>query len=211
MASGTGASFSRVTDPRSPVFAEILALYANAFPSSERKPTQFLSDVLVREDYRIFMLADQESLIGFGVIFQSSNQQFALLEYMAIADRRRDQGWGARLFNEVTARVAGPLLLEVETDRLHVAGTDDRARRKSFYRRLGCHVIEGLDYLMPQISSSAPPSMDLMIHGYPKPFLEKELLREWLGEIYRKVYDRHAHDSAIGRMLADLPKEIRLN
>ena len=60
-----------------------------------------------------------------------------------------------------------------------------RVRRKKFYRNLGCREVEGFNYIMPPLSRSTPPAMDLMVYRRDLPeAIAKALLREWVEDIY---------------------------
>jgi hypothetical protein len=131
---------------------------------------------------------------------------------MATAKLHRNAGLGAAAFAASLARVGGrPLLVEVDSDREPSRDRELRARRKRFYRRCGCRVIDGLAYRLPLPGVGAPPEMDLLVHpnGDAAP-VSKERLRRWLEAVFVDVYAQRADDPRIAAMLAPLPDPVTL-
>jgi hypothetical protein len=184
-------------------FVEVAALFESAFPSSERKPTAFLSEVLSREDYTLLAQSEGRNLVGFSILFTATSG-FSLLEYMAVNEAKRGEGRGSDLFKRTATFRPQPLLLEVEDPNLDGAPLD-RARRIRFYSRLGCRLVPDIAYVMPQVSQQEPPPMRLMIANYPEPALPTALLSCWVSDIYAQVYGRPPDDPALARMFAPLP------
>ena len=197
-------------DADAELLCAIAQLYSQAFPPSERKPVQFLTDALHRPDYRLLSLSHEGEFIAFAVLFRSTLESVALLEYMAVVETARGQGWGSRLFGEVAVMAASPMLIELETDRGTDSLENERTRRKNFYTRLGCRQLRGVEYKMPKIASAEPPRMELLVHGVSAPSLSGEQLGRWLWEIYRNVYSRDEDDPRLRRMRAALPEDILL-
>lgn len=200
----------QVTDAGDGAFPKIEALYSSAFPRSERKPVHFLAAAVRRSDYRLLALEDEGRFIAFALVYRSPQGEVALLEYMAVVEALRGRGWGSRLFRAIADSTDVPLLIELESDRAAVSPADPRARRKTFYRRLGCRLLDGFDYVMPKVADAEPPPMEMLVHGLSSPTLRGEQLARWLGEIFRNVYDREEDDPRLRAMLASMPAEIRL-
>lgn len=200
----------QVKDSDPELLCAIEGLYSRAFPSSERKPVQFLTAALHRSDYRVLSLSHEGEFIAFAVLFRSTVEGMALLEYMAVVESARGQGWGSRLFGEVAVAAASPILIELETDGGAGSSGNERTRRKNFYTRLGCRQLRGVEYEMPKIASAEPPRMELLVHGVSAPSLSGEQLGRWLWEIYRNVYSRDEDDPGLRRMRAALPEAILL-
>ncbi len=202
----------RVNEARSADFEQAWEIYEEALPSGERKPRAAIEAVPEREDYRLFVLRDSGRVVSFAIIFVSPEEPFALLEYMASHKDWRGRGAGGALFRLLVAEIGKrTLLAEVDSDR--EAGSDRtmRARRKSFYRRLGCRQVEGLDYLMPVVADTAPPRMDLMLcpPGDALP-LKRARLRAWLEEVYAAVYGQALPDPRIDSMMAGVADPVTL-
>lgn len=168
----------------------IETIYVEAFPESERKPVPFLAEAAGREDYDLYAFGCAEEVSGFALVYKSRGAGFALLEYMAVAADRRDRGLGSLLFKELLTELSDRvLLLEIEADSgAEPPELSSSRRRRSFYRRLGCFEIEGLDYVMPQVAKALPPAMALLACGKANVTNEALNLPGWLEEIYDRVY-----------------------
>ncbi len=153
-------------------------------------------------------------MLGYAIVRALDDSDAALLEYMAVAPDRRSQGIGQQLFTEAANLAAGSskfLLVEVDSDKLRNDDQADRIRRKMFYRRLGCKEIEGLDYIMPPVSTVLPGAMDVLIHGRQlPPHIERARIRRWLECCYVEVYGLSASDPRIETMVSGLPANVRL-
>jgi ribosomal protein S18 acetylase RimI-like enzyme len=210
---------ARLHTPDDPRFAQLLTIYTEAHPASERKTVDQLAAMITRPEY-LFLVAEQPSesaapphpekkVAGFAIALCLPNTDACLLEYMAIAPGHRNQGIGQYLFQQVLAHpeLAGRFLLaEVDSDKLPCPDRADRTRRKAFYSRLGCREIAGLNYHMPPVSTATPPPMDLLVHHPDRPgSISKAAVKAWLTACYTAVYAMPADDPRIAAMLRDLP------
>jgi GNAT superfamily N-acetyltransferase len=204
----------RVTDPASPDFDALVAIYTAAHPPSERKPVTLLAAMLERPGYLFLVATLEEAVIGFAIILLFPESDACLLEYMAIAEDKRGQGIGQFLFKQVVAMPevsSRYLLAEVDSDKLDCPGQLDRTRRKHFYRNLGCREVEGLNYIMPPVSTSTPPPMDIMVYRCNLPeAITRSQLQAWLQGIYVNVYAMQPDDPRIDKMIAQLPENPKL-
>jgi GNAT superfamily N-acetyltransferase len=195
----------RVRSSDTPDFAELLAIYRQAHPASERKPSSALAEMVLRDDYSFLALTLHGHVAGFAIVAYLPGGDAGLLEYMAIAADRRSQGLGKILFQRLVTLPAlhgRYLLAEVDSEREASDDRADRLRRKNFYRMLGCRQLAGLDYRMPSVSGSVPPAMDILVYRDPLPdALGKAQLGSWLEAIYVNVYAQPATDPRIDTML----------
>jgi GNAT superfamily N-acetyltransferase len=187
----------------SPEFDEFFAIYEEALPAAERKSRDAIAQILERNDYKIYVVQSQSHVVAFSIVFMSNTSPVALLEYMATKKGMRNAGLGARLFEHaVEAKGERTLLVEVDSEREQAKDNDLRVRRKNFYLRLGCKQIQGLDYLMPQVSDARPPVMDLLYYSSGEELtIDQSTLRSWLGAIYSEVYGRSRDDENINNMI----------
>jgi hypothetical protein len=58
-----------IGDPSDFRLPAIRALFEEAFPPSERKPTAFLADVIRRRDYELLAFEEGDTLVAFAVVF----------------------------------------------------------------------------------------------------------------------------------------------
>lgn len=200
----------------SAAFGELLRIYREAIPPSERKDDCVLAEMLARDDYEFRVAREADRVLGFTIVKTFRQSAVSLLEYMAVERSRRGGGIGSRLFHDAcsteTTR-ARFVLIEVEDEEQVTGLTEDtqRRRRKAFYRANGCREVEGLSYLMPTVSAEQPPQMNLLAYCRDLPAtIDKAVLRRWLESIYVEVYRQPADDPRIAMMLADLPVQIGL-
>ena len=204
----------RVTDPHSPEFEALVAIYLAAHPASERKPVTLLSAMAQRRDYLFLTVNLDEEVVGFSIVNLFPHLDASYLEYFAVAEDRRGQGIGQYLFRQIVEmrEVAGRfMIVEVDSDKRPSSLQGDNTRRKRFYRNLGCKEVAGLDYRMPSITAHTPPPMDIMVYGSPLPgAVAKTRMRAWLEALYVGIYSMQATDTRIGQMLEDLPANLEL-
>ena len=193
------------------LFTELLRIYEEAIPESERKGANALAGMVERPEYQILLGVEGVSVAGFSIACALQGTDAALLEYMAVAAGYRGQGLGGRLFQETvsTAAMAGRhVLIEVDSDRM---ADEDAARRKRFYLAHGCRELEGLAYRMPKVGEAEPPPMELMLYCAAMPrSLEKARLRTWLEACDEQVYGVAAASGRVARMLERLGPVIPL-
>ena len=194
-------------------FSDLLLLYEEAFPSSERKPAAVLRRMLAVEQYYFLLATENEVTVGFVIVRVLSGGTAALLEYMAVASSQRRRGIGGQIVLAAARTLNAPpltLLLEVESDRIEDQDRLLRTRRKQFYRALGALELRNLSWIMPQVAATPPPAMEMMVLAPAASFVRRKELRQWLVNIYVDVYGQSADDPRIEAMVADLPEEVEL-
>jgi hypothetical protein len=206
-----------ISGPADPRFSDVYRIYREAIPVREQKSRSAMERLVGSSDYRTWAATNGEQVTGMAVFFAPPSESFALLEYMAVDRGLRDRGIGAGLFRSTLSslRQERPelvLLLEVDSDRdASSLDREIRQRRKSFYRRLGCRVIEGCNYILPLPGAGDPPLMDLMLHPPAhRPCILRRELEHWLRCIYRDVYSCSTSDPRIARMLEAVDDPIAL-
>ena len=206
-------AYRRIAPADAAAFEGLYAIYVDVFPLSERKPRERLWDMLNTPAYVFIVGETGGSVLCFAITRILDGAGAALLEYMGVRRDLQGRGLGGRTFRAVAAHpsLAGRvLLLEVEDERgLDPVG--DEARRKAFYRDLGCREVEGLTYVMPTVADGAPPPMNILTHDSGEAStISKATLKGWLQAIYAQIYGRPQDDPAIAAMLRPLPNEITL-
>ena len=209
----SGLVFKRLQPSSEPEFSDLLSLYEEAFPSSERKPMAMLRRMLATEQYYFLLAMEGDITVGFAIARVLSGGTAALLEYMAVVPSQRRRGIGGQIVLAAARAVNAPpltLLLEVESDRIEDLDWLQRARRKQFYRALGALELRNLTWIMPPVIATPPPAMEMMVLASGISFVRREELRQWLVSIYVDVYGRSADDPSIDVMLSGLPQEVEL-
>jgi len=204
----------RLQSADDPGFQALVAMYRAGLPESERKPDAQLAEMIARPDYLFLVVTLDGDAAGFSISLYLQRTNACLLEYMAVDAARRGHGLGRFLFRrlvEMPPQAGRYLLVEIDSDKLPSADRDDRVRRKRFYRNLGCREVEGFDYIMPPLSRSTPPAMDLMVYRRDLPeAMSKAVLREWVEDVYTCVYSQPPTDPRIHQMMENLPEHLRL-
>ncbi len=194
-------------------FTDLLSLYEEAFPCSERKPADVLRRMLATEQYYFLLATKDEVTVGFAIVCVLSGGTAALLEYMAVAPSQRRRGIGGQIVLAAARAVDAPsvtLLLEVESDLIDDPDRLLRTRRKQFYRALGALELRNLSWSMPPVIAASPPAMEMMALSAIVDFVPRHQVRQWLTEIYVDVYGQSADDPRIDLMLRALPEEVEL-
>ncbi len=212
----SGLKTERLLPDRPAAFTDLLNIYREAIPSSERKSDDVLGQMLARNDYEFRVARLDGSIVGFTIVKVFEKCDASLLEYMAVDRTKRGGGIGGQLFRDACSAdstVARYVLIEVEDEEEVTSLSEDtqRRRRKAFYRANGCREVAELSYLMPTVSAERPPHMNLLVYRRDLPATTgKTELRQWLEAIYAEVYRQSASDARIARMLEPLPNQVPL-
>jgi GNAT superfamily N-acetyltransferase len=196
-------------------FDDFYNIYSVSFPMSEQKSKEELSEMLHSTDYTFFISRIDGKIAGFCILFHSTQASFYLLEYMAIDSVYRSRGIGSKLFlhviNQITEKHGEkPCLVEIDFAEQNSQEQLIREKRDRFYKRLGCRKIEPLDYILAIKSEEIAPRMKLLVYDNGIQCISKQLLREWLEDIYMLVYGCQKDDERIEKMLLDAPRVLKL-
>jgi GNAT superfamily N-acetyltransferase len=189
-----------VVQPGGEELRPLLALYERAIPANERKSRQTIEQLIRSRVYRVSVLQQGPTFLGFSILYLGSRVR--LLEYLAVDERFRGKGLGARLYKDARLQAGHlPMLVEVESTRDAGADLEQRTRRLAFYGRLGCRRIDGLHYILPLTAGGDPPSMDLLLDGFQGVAISRATVRDWLEDIYVGAYGCAADDPRLDQML----------
>ncbi|MDO4300412.1 MAG: GNAT family N-acetyltransferase [Clostridia bacterium] len=115
---------------------EIKKLYISAFPKVERKPFWLMMLNQKRGKMKIFYLSDNNEFAGLAVMAEHNDR--ALLLYFAIAENKRDCGYGSKALKMLMKRYEKKrFYLEIESTKKECENKEIRLRRKSFYIKNG--------------------------------------------------------------------------
>jgi len=199
-------------------FREFYEIYAASIAAREQKPEAWVCAMVRAPEHSVWVMKRAGHVHAFSILFLSPAEQFALLEYMAVAPEGRNRGVGSALFKQTVERAVTPdgsslpILLEVDSDREASGDRQMRTRRLQFYRRLGCVRISGLHYILPLPGHGPAPEMDLLLYSRePRRQVPKTELERWLRTIYRDVYRCAPDDPRIVQMLHDVSDPIQLD
>lgn len=196
-------------------FDPFFAIYASAFPLSEQKPKEEISNLLHNTEYTFFLMRDGKEIIGFSIFFTPRQSDFHLLEYMAVSPTARNGGLGSFLFTQSLQKLSErfgvkPLFIEIDSPDDPMQDQRINRRREDFYRKNGCTKIESFRYILGLKSDLPPPSMHMMVYYPTQHEISTVFLRNCIEIIYRDVYGRATTDPAITDMFAHLPETLLL-
>ncbi len=204
-------SFERLTSDRDTAFEDFYRIYIESISYREQKSKTQIAEMVSRPDYKFLLLKRNGQTIGFSILFLPKGFDFALLEYMAVAQEFRNGGLGAKLFQRSIEAVSKaklpnekslPTLLEVDSAGENSSPSDLNYRRLQFYRRLGCLRVNTFSYILPLPGTGPPPDMQLMIYtAEGVESIPKSSLDRWIKEIYKSVYNCSPDDPRIAHML----------
>lgn len=196
-------------------FDGFYAIYSTAFPLSEQKSRDALLQMVYASFYTIYLAYNDEKIVGFCIMYHPNNEDFFLLEYMAIDETQRGIGLGSTLLKssiEQLFKTHGirALLIEIESPEESSSDKEIREKREQFYRHLGALRIDSFDYILALQSVEAPPAMKLLLFHPNLREISKTTLQRWLEKIYVDVYGCSQNDPRIEQMLTTTSKILNL-
>lgn len=196
-------------------FDGIYAIYSLAFPKSEQKPKDALIKMFHSPSYTFYLAFNDEKALGFCVMYHPKNDNFFLLEYMAIEENQRDSGIGSLLLAysiEQLFKTHGErtLLVEIDAPLCSLEKQEIHQKREQFYRRFGFLKIDPFNYVLALKSDELPPPMKLLVYDLNVDSISKATLLHWLERLYVDVNDCSIHDPRIAQMLHNTPPLFNL-
>lgn len=137
-----------------------------AFPSAELKPLKNIRAMVRAGRYRPWCLFDGEEIVGECFLWLG-RPGWSLLDYLCVAENRRNTGAGARMLAELRRAEPGVILAESEAP-VHAPDPAMAERRLGFYGRNGLRIagydtdIFGVHYKTLYLAEKEAPDGDLM-------------------------------------------------
>lgn len=196
-------------------FDGFYAIYSTSFPLSEQKSRDALLAMQDASFYTIYLAYNDEKIVGFCIMYHPHNDDFFLLEYMAVDERLRGMGLGSTLLKSSIEQLfkthgTRALLIEIDSPEKSSNEQEIREKRELFYRRLGALKIDPFDYILALQSSEEAPPMELLVYHPSMREVSKESLQTWLEKLYVDVYGCSKTDPRITHMLAHVPPILTL-
>lgn len=210
--------FAVVSDIASPELRDVLDIYHEAFPNSERQPTDEIKRRIVDGRYGLLVAKTDNVVVAFALYYVFERLSFGLFDYMAVRKEYRNLEIGSRLFLRTYEHFGGRnpssklMLFEIENPAY--GSTSERSlrlRRLRWFERLGAKRIANFEYLMPPMSGDRPTEMLLMVYSRDdQQGMNSDTLRQMVKAIYDEVYGREADDPYLRRMLQGLADTSRI-
>lgn len=147
----------RITDPNNSNFNQLITLYKEAFPVSERREIEQLKRLVEEKDKMFFNAIECDGELC-GLFIYWKFEEFYYLEHLAVYAEVRNRKIGQQVLDYITANLQGLRLLEVEP-----AESEMTTRRVNYYRRNGYEVLD-YDYMQPSYHTRGE-SLPLWIMG----------------------------------------------
>lgn len=205
--------FIRVTNLNNHHAEQAFAIYRKSFPSNERQKEEVVWQRINSGSEELFAGLRDDEVISMGLVFNLSNSEFVLLDYVAVLERERRSGTGTLFMQYLIQRYDQSnkqIILEVE-DPGEGKEPEGRQQRVNFYRRLGAKCLQDVHYILPALDGTTSTKMILMIFtqrnvsAMPRPEVEKLLL-----DLYEQVYNKNHEDLMVLDVIRQLPKTIKL-
>ena len=111
-------------------------LYHEAFPRCERKPFSIIKAMSEKGKTDLWYFEDDEGFMGLCATINGPDK--VLIDYLAVAKRRRGTGVGTRMLNALLEHYKDfGVFLEIEALDENAKNNSERIRRREFYLKAG--------------------------------------------------------------------------
>lgn len=113
-------------------YKKIKAVYESSFPKYEKKPFWLIKHKQKSGSVDIWELRDQDEFVGIAITMKAKD--LVLLDYFAIAEENRGEGYGSKALNLLKKYYKEKrFFLEIESTKGNAANQIEREKRKRFY------------------------------------------------------------------------------
>lgn len=111
---------------------KVYDLYQSAFPANEKKPFSMIRTMYKKGKSDVWYCAENGKFAGLVITINGPDE--ILLDYLAVAKKRRGQGIGSKMLKAMREQYAGKgVFLEIEIVDEAAENFEERKRRKQFY------------------------------------------------------------------------------
>jgi len=111
---------------------KVYTLYQSAFPASEKKPFSMIRTMHKKGKSDVWYCVENGKFAGLVITINGPDK--ILLDYLAVAEKRRGQGIGSGILKKMREQYAGKgVFLEIEIVDEAAENYEERKRRKQFY------------------------------------------------------------------------------
>jgi len=203
--------FKQIVSTKDIYYADAMLIYQKAFPPSERQPLSKISERITARKSELFVGIVDEEVICMALLWDFSNTDFTLLDYMAVSEMHRNNHFGSKLFNFLVDKVKGNhkfLLLEVE-NYLFGENREQRKKRINFYLNNGSYLLDNVPYMLPSLDKSLPFEAQLMIAPkYKSAHIKPSEIENLIKLLYQEIYEKSENDALLVSVLKEIPNKI---
>ena len=144
------------------------------FPANEVKPFSAIRSGMEMGRYMVFGAFEEDALISYAffAMTERNKERIGLMDYFAVVNGRRGEGFGTAVLNELSPAALGYDHLLIECEKPENDRDTEKLRRIRFYersgaRRTGLSVrLFGVDYEILLISDTAPDVEEMITFMY---------------------------------------------
>lgn len=206
-------AFKQISDTKQQACEDALKIYVEAFPASERHPTQVIKERIDNGKNKLFVGSADGEVAFMAMLWPLEHIDFTLLDYLATKPSHRGKGLASAFLREMftSFKTEGRyLILEVEDPRSG-DNKEERARRLLFFKRNGARELINVRYVLPPLQGDAPTEMILLVSpSYDREMIDAELVKMVVSRIYLEVYSRGRKDYFLNSFIHEIENPIRL-
>ena len=199
-----------VPKPGLALLGQVLEIYRHSFPAEERQPDDILLERFQsgKEELHVALGPDGK-VVGFAGLWPLKGTSFCLLDYLAVREDCRGQGWGGAWMRHLESwmlQKQAYLLIEVENPEFG-GNPSSKQSRIDFYLHNGAVLLNNVRYLLPDLEGKGKPvEMKLML--FPPIPMNRYNLSQLIGRVHRELYPSQTNQALIDEILQHLPEEI---
>lgn len=205
--------FKQILGTKDLYYDDAMLIYQEAFPPSERQPLAKISERITARKSQLFVGITDEEVICMALLWDFSNTDFTLLDYMAVSEKYRNNHFGSKLFHFLVDKLKSNhkfLLLEVE-NYMFGDNREQRKKRINFYFKNGSYLLENVPYMLPSLDKSLPLEAQLMIAPkYKSTYLKKSEIENLIKRLYLEIYEKSESYALLVSVLKKIPNKITI-
>ncbi|MET9271213.1 GNAT family N-acetyltransferase [Kribbella sp. NPDC003557] len=166
-------------------------IYLDSFPERQRERFDDLIGAIRAGDVDGWVQVDGETPVGMAIALRFASVDWYFLEYFAVDGSVRGKGYGTALLASLVEQAGvRRMIFEVE-DPNDTTDPDEmaiRRRRIVFYQRLGARLIDGVDYVVPDVTGTGTEPLRLMWFDADGQNLDRATLETLVRALYVEGY-----------------------
>lgn len=184
-------------------WSKALEIYEASFPAFEKQSIATLKLRIEKAEQELYLVSKNKNVVGIAFLY-NLNEDYLLLDYLAIDSNFKSQGLGSLLFNFVKTLASDrcqTLIIEVD-EPIDIISTD----RVRFYKQNGALMVLNILYFLPPLAGKVPTRQNIML--IPKDEnqdnVSKKEIINLINQLYNKVYSLSQKDKLYSSTLGSL-------